>query len=208
MSEVSWFINWTAPDPRGVPRSRLRSESRYVIRAATGVPLWGRERWLCREQPYGEYRMKRRSFFSWGTAGLVALCSAISVSLGAVVRFLTPSVFYEPPQTFKIGNPADFSFGPPTFLAEEKIFVFRDREKGFAVANAVCTHLGCTVGYFQSDERFHCPCHGSVFTADGTVQHGPAPRPLEWFEVTLARDGKLRVDKDRVVPASYRLMVS
>ena len=42
----------------------------------------------------------------------------------------------------------------------------------------------------------------------GVVLHGPAPRPLEWFEVTLARDGRLRVDKDRVVPASYRLMVS
>ena len=144
--------------------------------------------------------MKRRSFFnSWGAA-VCRPCSAVAVSLEAVVRFLTPSVFYEPPQTFKIGNPADFSFGPPTFLADEKIFVFRDREKGFAVANAVCTHLGCTVGYFQSDERFHCPCHGSVFSADGTVQHGPAPRALEWFEVTLARDGQLRVDKDHVSP--------
>ena len=151
--------------------------------------------------------VKRRSFVTWGSAGLVALWSAVSLSLGAVVRFLKPSVFYEPPQTFKIGTPGDFSFGPPTFLAEQKIYVFRDREKGFAVANAVCTHLGCTVGYFQSDERFHCPCHGSVFGADGVVQHGPAPRPLEWFEVTLARDGQLQVDKDHAVAASYRLMV-
>jgi cytochrome b6-f complex iron-sulfur subunit len=108
---------------------------------------------------------------------------------------------------FKIGNAADFSFGPPTFLAEEKIFVFHNRETGFAVASAVCTHLGCTVGYFQTDGRFHCPCHGSVFGADGAVAHGPAPRPLEWFEVTLARDGQLSVDKDRVVPAAYRLLV-
>jgi cytochrome b6-f complex iron-sulfur subunit len=151
--------------------------------------------------------MKRRSLLSWGAAGLVSLGSAVALSLGAVVRFLTPSVFYEPPQTFKIGNPADFSFGPPTFLADEKIFVFRDRAKGFAVASAVCTHLGCTVGYFQSDARFHCPCHGSVFDADGAVRHGPAPKPLEWFEVTQARDGQLSVDKDRAVPASYRLMV-
>jgi len=151
--------------------------------------------------------MKRRQFLTWGGAGLAALWAAIGVSLGAVVRFLTPSVFYEPPQNFKIGNPADFAFGPPAFLADEKIFVFRDREKGFAVASAVCTHLGCTVNYFQSDGRFHCPCHGSVFAADGKVMHGPAPRPLEWFEVTLARDGQLHVDKERVVPAAYRLMV-
>jgi cytochrome b6-f complex iron-sulfur subunit len=151
--------------------------------------------------------MNRRSFLSWGGAGLAALWAAIGVSLGAVVRFLSPSVYYEPPLDFKIGPPGDFAFGPPTFLADEKIFVFRDREKGFAVASAVCTHLGCTVGYFQSDASFHCPCHGSVFRGDGSVQHGPAPRPLEWFEVTLARDGQLKVDKDHVVPGSYRLMV-
>ncbi len=151
--------------------------------------------------------MHRRSFLTWGAAGFAALCAGVAVSLGAVVRFLTPSVFYEPPQAFKIGNPADFPFGPPTFLADEKIYIFRDREKGFAAASAVCTHLGCTVNYFQTDGKFHCPCHGSIFASDGKVQHGPAPKPLQWFEVTLARDGQLNVNKDRPVPPGYRLMV-
>ena len=151
--------------------------------------------------------MKRRTFVSWGAAGFASLWAAVGVSVAAVVRFLTPSVFYEPPQSFKIGNPADFPFGPPTFLAEEKIYVFRDREKGFSAASAVCTHLGCTVNYFQSDGRFHCPCHGSIFAPDGTVEHGPAPRPLQWIEVTLTRDGQLRVNKDRPVASGYRLMV-
>jgi len=155
----------------------------------------------------GAKGMNRRAFLSWGTAGFVALCSGVAVSFGAVVRFLVPSVFYEPPQSFKIGDPADYPFGPPTFLADEKIYVFRSREKGFAVASAVCTHLGCTVAYFPSDQKFHCPCHGSVFARDGDVLHGPAPRPLQWFEVTMARDGQLRVDKDKGVPDSYRLMV-
>lgn len=151
--------------------------------------------------------MKRRAFLSWGAAGFGALWAAVGVSLAAVMRFLTPSVFYEPPQSFKIGDPADFPFGPPTFLADEKIYVFRDRDKGFAAASAVCTHLGCTVKFFETDRHFHCPCHGSVFAADGTVAHGPAPKPLQWFEVTLARDGQLRVDKDHPVAANYRLMV-
>jgi cytochrome b6-f complex iron-sulfur subunit len=151
--------------------------------------------------------MRRRSFLSWGAAGLAALWAAIGVSLAAVVRFLTPSVFYEPPRVFTIGNPGDFAFGLPTFLPGEKVFVFHDKDKGFAVASAICTHLGCTVQYFSSDRRFHCPCHGSVFAPDGSVLHGPAPRPLEWLEVTLARDGQLRIDKDQVVAASYRLMV-
>ncbi len=150
--------------------------------------------------------MQRRAFLSWGGAGLAALWSAIGVSVGAVIRFMTPSVFYEPPQSFKIGKPADFPFGPPVFLADQKIFVFRERDKGFAAASAVCTHLGCTVNYFQTDKRFHCPCHGSVFDADGNVKHGPAPKPLQWFEVTLARDGQLSVNKDRPVASNYRLM--
>jgi cytochrome b6-f complex iron-sulfur subunit len=151
--------------------------------------------------------MNRRAFLSWGTAGIAALVSGVTVSFGAVIRYLVPSVFYEPPQSFKIGNPADFGYGAPTFLADEKIFVFRDRDKGFSIASAVCSHLGCTVAHFQSDGKFHCPCHGSVFAADGSVQHGPAPKPLQWYEVTLARDGQLRVDKDKNVPSSYRLMV-
>lgn len=151
--------------------------------------------------------MNRRTFLSWGTAGIAALCSGVAVSLGAMVRFMMPSVFYEPPQSFKIGDPADFAIGTPTFLVDEKIYIFRDREKGFAAASAVCTHLGCTVAHFQSDQKFHCPCHGSVFDADGSVLHGPAPKPLQWFEVTQARDGQLLVNKDKVVPSSYRLMV-
>jgi cytochrome b6-f complex iron-sulfur subunit len=153
--------------------------------------------------------MDRRTFFkvSWGSIGVAALVSAVGVSLAAVGRYLMPTVFYEPPQAFKIGTPGDFAFGAPTFLVDEKIYVFHDRERGFAVASAVCTHLGCTVAHFQSDQKFHCPCHGSVFGAEGNVLHGPAPRSLDWFEVTLARDGQLRVDKNKVVPPTYRLMV-
>ena len=151
--------------------------------------------------------MNRRDFISWGSAGVAVLVAAIGVSLAAVGRFLTPSVFYEPPQSFKIGNPGDFPFGSPTFLPDEKIFVFRDKDKGFAVASGVCTHLGCTVKYFGTDNQFHCPCHGSVFANDGKVIHGPAPRPLDWLEVTMSRDGQLLVDKNQVVAPSYRLMV-
>jgi Rieske Fe-S protein len=151
--------------------------------------------------------MNRRRFLTWGTGGLAALWTAAGVGLAAMLRFLSPSVYYEPPQTLKIGSHGDFPIGPPTFLPDEKIFVFRDQEKGFAVASGVCTHLGCTVQWFNSDGSFHCPCHGSIFNKDGKVVSGPAPRPLEWLEVTETRDGQLKVDKTHVVPASYRLIV-
>jgi cytochrome b6-f complex iron-sulfur subunit len=43
---------------------------------------------------------------------------------------------------------------------------------GFLVLSALCPHLACTVQPLAGELR--CPCHGSVFLLDGTVQNGPA----------------------------------
>lgn len=42
--------------------------------------------------------------------------------------------------------------------------------------DATCPHAGCAV--VAAGERFDCPCHGSVFDADGRVQRGPAATDL------------------------------
>lgn len=50
--------------------------------------------------------------------------------------------------------------------------------------SAVCTHMGCTVN--PAGKEFHCPCHGSKYdAATGKVLHGPAPRPLASYPVTV-----------------------
>jgi Rieske Fe-S protein len=41
--------------------------------------------------------------------------------------------------------------------------------------SAACTHMGCIVGWQAGDRKFHCPCHGGVFTEYGTVDTGAAP---------------------------------
>lgn len=46
-----------------------------------------------------------------------------------------------------------------------------------------CTHLGCPIHWLPKPQIFLCPCHGSVFNADGTVAGGPAGRPLFQYEV-------------------------
>lgn len=152
--------------------------------------------------------MNRRQFISFAAAGVATVLAMGGTLVASVVHFLFPTVYYEPPRRFKIGFARDYPFGAPTFLPQEKVYIFRNEKSGFAAASAVCTHLGCTIKWFESDHEFHCPCHGSIFAADGKVLHGPAPRPLEWFEITLAKDGHLQVDKGRRVADTYRLEVT
>jgi Rieske Fe-S protein len=40
---------------------------------------------------------------------------------------------------------------------------------GMYVLNSKCTHLGCTVNYWQPDVSILCPCHGSNYNVDGSL---------------------------------------
>lgn len=55
-----------------------------------------------------------------------------------------------------------------------------------------CTHLGCAYHWDEAKSEFICPCHNSVFAANGVVTSGPAPRPLDRYDVKID-NGKLLV---------------
>ena len=124
--------------------------------------------------------MNRRAFLSWGTAGMAALCSAVGVSMAAVGRFMVPSVFYEPPQSFKIGNPADFPFGPPTFHGRRKdLRVSRSRQRVLLwpvrFVRIWAARLLTSAATRSSIVHAMAACLAPM----ATVMHGPAPRPLQ-----------------------------
>lgn len=143
----------------------------------------------------------RRRILRWFGKGSVA--AAFLAQIGAAARAFIPNVLYEPPTTFKLEPPKDYAEGH-TFNPGHRLFVVRQGDR-FRVISAICTHLGCTVQWTGSE--FDCPCHGSRYRPNGTVIAGPAPRPLPWFEVSLAPDGQLEVDSAADVPSSFALTV-
>src|ERR671913_1314189 len=68
-------------------------------------------------------------------------------------------------------------------LEEKKIAVYKDHKGHLHTYSAVCTHLGCTVTWNNSEKSFDCPCHGSRFSPTGNVINGPANTPLEHKQV-------------------------
>jgi menaquinol-cytochrome c reductase iron-sulfur subunit len=48
-----------------------------------------------------------------------------------------------------------------------------------------CTHLGCAYHWDEANKNFLCPCHTSTFDIDGKVLSGPAPRPLDRYQVKV-----------------------
>jgi menaquinol-cytochrome c reductase iron-sulfur subunit len=65
-----------------------------------------------------------------------------------------------------------------------------------------CTHLGCAYHWNERNREFLCPCHTSTFALDGTVTSGPAPRPLDRYDVRVENNrllvGDLRTGGERV----------
>lgn len=60
--------------------------------------------------------------------------------------------------------------------------VFAVAENSQQAISLTCTHQGCTVK-MADDGKFHCPCHGAVFAANGKVLKGPAERDLASFDI-------------------------
>jgi Rieske Fe-S protein len=89
-------------------------------------------------------------YADWVTPGDVDDLAAIGINQGAIIR-----------------------------RGARKFGVSRGADGKLTCVSAVCTHLGCIVGWNPAASTWDCPCHGSRFRADGSVIHGPASKPLE-----------------------------
>ena len=76
------------------------SEEKTIPNAAVGSSA---------ENAFKRPEKGRRNFLGWLSLGWVAYLGVTGGFFTMIVRFLFPNVLFEPPQSFKIGYPDDFS---------------------------------------------------------------------------------------------------
>lgn len=126
----------------------------------------------------------RRDFLGMavgGSAAALALAGAYPV-----VRYLEPPAEPAPGAT-PVGKLEEFQVGAVrTVLVNERPVLIVRTANEVRAFSALCTHLQCVVQYAAERKRFECPCHGGVYSLDGTNVAGPPPRPLDELAVAIA----------------------
>lgn len=89
-----------------------------------------------------------------------------------------------------LGATSDIPVGGGKVFADRRVVVVQPEEGTFKAFSAVCTHQGCLIDAVR-DGAIVCPCHRSAFAiADGSVQGGPATRPLDEVKIDVS-DGQI-----------------
>lgn len=128
----------------------------------------------------------RRDFL--GLASLWAAVSALAFATIGMMRLPKAAVLSSPSKKYRVTLPDSLPPGQAFIPPGRSIALFKDAEGVYAVST-VCTHLGCIVKTIP--DGFECPCHGSKFAADGSVEKGPAPHAAGVAQGERRRWGKL-----------------
>lgn len=88
-----------------------------------------------------------------------------------------------------LGPESAVPVGGGAIFADAQVVVTQPQQGTFTGLSAICPHQGCTVSQV-TDGQIVCPCHNSRFSLDGAVLDGPAQRPLDPRQVTVA-DGSI-----------------
>ena len=104
-----------------------------------------------------------------------------------------------PVDSLPVGKPVDIAYeemGSDAYIRQmtgRHIWVIKRSDSDVVAFSPICPHLGCRYDWDAADSLFKCPCHASVFTVDGRVVSGPAPRPLDTLPAQV-RQGILYVE--------------
>ena len=129
------------------------------------------------------------------------MMAAISAALGlpAVAYLFIPGKVRKKDDWIEVGDVNRLSPGAPVELTfrrnrvdgwkviseKSTAWVVKTTDDRVVAYGPQCTHLGCAYHWEQDRKQFLCPCHTSLFTIDGKVASGPAPRPLDRYETRI-----------------------
>ena len=147
----------------------------------------------------------RRSFFTRVTAAISGIIG-LSLTIPLVGYVVFPAFQRQKKEWVPIGKVNDLPVDQPKALdytvtikdgwhetkATKGIWAIKHVNDEVTVFSPICPHLGCGYRWDGGDRLFKCPCHGSVYDLKGTVQAGPAPRPLDTLTVKV-ENGELMV---------------
>jgi len=145
--------------------------------------------------PPGERTPTSRRSFLW----------KLSLALGgvALIEYIVVALDFVQPRRSRLrgtnaaivvaGPTGRFERNSVTAFPSGKFYLARLKDGGFLALSRTCTHLGCTVPWNSTEERFVCPCHASAFDIAGQVLSPPAPRPLDFYAVRI-ENGIVKVD--------------
>jgi Rieske Fe-S protein len=149
------------------------------------------------EQNSSEPQVSRRDFLKtvWAFFGGVA---ALQTG-GVFIAYLQPRLAEgEFGSVITAGAVEDFPPNSVTHISNGRFYIVRSPDGGFLAVYHRCTHLGCTVPWDQTAQKFICPCHNSQFDQQGAVENPPAPRALDLFPVKI-EDDQIKVDTGTVI---------
>jgi menaquinol-cytochrome c reductase iron-sulfur subunit len=89
----------------------------------------------------------------------------------------------------------------PHLIGEQSVFVWRATESAIVVYSRSCTDLGCPLEYHAGCGCFICPCHGGIFSQEGSRLAGPPKSPMHRFEHRIRSD-LLEIDLSSIPPAA------
>ena len=123
-------------------------------------------------------RVSRRMFLDWLlTGGLLAWAIGF---VAPVLSYVWPAQKRGPSvQTVSAGKVDELTEWQHKMIAVngQPVIVVRTPQ-GFRAFTAICTHLGCIVGWDAARHQIACPCHAGFFDISGRPVAGPPPRPL------------------------------
>jgi Rieske Fe-S protein len=133
-----------------------------------------------------------------GAVGVVAACGgggeADTPAASTSGASTEPSTASSPPAGGgeALTSTTDVPVGSGVIIADAKVVVTQPKAGTFKAFSSTCTHLRCQVSSI-SGGRIGCPCHGSSYSiVDGSVQGGPAPRPLPKVAIKVEGDEVFR----------------